>query len=134
LTLRPVTSAGVPLSDAAAAAMRADPRIDEPAEAFVAFLLSLPPATRLLAAVDGDGVVRGTSGYDASGAFTSVLFVNTDPAWRGRGIARAMTAAALGAAREQGAQHACVDATDAGLPIYERLGFELVTRTTRFFR
>jgi ribosomal protein S18 acetylase RimI-like enzyme len=63
-----------------------------------------------------------------------VMFVNTAPDWRGRGIGRAMTAAALAAAQEDGARHACLDATDAGLSIYLQLGFEVVTRTTRFFR
>jgi predicted N-acetyltransferase YhbS len=60
------------------------------------------------------------------------MFVNTDPNWRGRGIGQAMTAAALSAAQGLGAQHACLDATDAGQSIYSRLGFEPVTQTTRF--
>ena len=44
-----------------------------------------------------------------------------------------MTAAALAAAQEDGARHACLDATEAGLSIYSRLGFEVVARATRFF-
>jgi ribosomal protein S18 acetylase RimI-like enzyme len=123
---------GVPLEDAVVAAMLADPRIDDPPEAFVGYLRALPPATRLFAAVDGDGVVRATSGCGVFGTVASVMFVNTAPDWRGRGIGRAMTAAALAAAQEDGARHACLDATDAGLSIYLRLGFEAVTRATRF--
>jgi ribosomal protein S18 acetylase RimI-like enzyme len=79
-------------------------------------------------------VVRATCGCDVVGMAASVMFVNTDPAWRGRGIGRAMTAFALRAAKERGARHACLDATAAGVSIYQRLGFEVVTPTTRFFR
>jgi GNAT superfamily N-acetyltransferase len=124
---------GVPLEDAAAAARLADPGIDDP-DAFVSYLRTLPAATRLFAAVDPDCVVRATAGCGAFGTVASVMFVNTDPDWRGRGIGRAMTAAALRTARGEGARRACLDATDAGLSIYQRLGFEAVTRTTRFFR
>jgi ribosomal protein S18 acetylase RimI-like enzyme len=140
LRLRPVRrlpgdgSAGVPLEEAVAAAMLADPRTDDSPETFVSYLRALPGGTRLFAAVDGDGVVRATSGCGVLGAAASVMFVNTDPDWRGRGIGRAMTVAALAAAEADGARHACLDATDAGLSIYSRLGFEIITRATRFFR
>jgi len=140
LRLRPVRrlpddpADAVPLEDAAAAAILADPRIADTPEAFVSYLRSLPAATRLFAAIDGDGVVRATCGCDVFGAVARVMFVNTDPDWRGRGIGQAMTVAALRAAEEHGARHACLDATDAGLSIYQRLGFEVVTPTTRFFR
>jgi ribosomal protein S18 acetylase RimI-like enzyme len=139
LRLRPVRRrpddgpGGVPLEDAVAAALRADPSIDDPRQALAGYLRSLPGATRLLAAIDGDGVVRATSGCAVFGDGADVLFVNTDPNWRGRGVGLAMTAAALRAAREHGARFACLDATDAGLSIYRRLGFEVVTPTTRFF-
>jgi GNAT superfamily N-acetyltransferase len=125
---------GVSLEKAAAAAMFADRRITDSPGAFADYLRSLPPAIRLFAAVDGDGTVRGTSGSGAFGAEANVIFVNTDPGWRGRGIGQAMTAAALLAARARGARQACLDATDAGRSIYLRLGFEAVARTTRFFR
>jgi ribosomal protein S18 acetylase RimI-like enzyme len=139
LRLRPVRrspddgAGGVPLEDAVAAALRADPSIDDPPRAFAGYLRSLPATTRLFAAIDGRGVVRATSGYAVFGDAADVLFVNTDPDWRGRGIGLAMTAAALRAARDHGARSACLDATDAGLSIYRRLGFEVVTPTTRFF-
>jgi GNAT superfamily N-acetyltransferase len=125
---------GVPLEDAAAAAMLADPRIDDATSAFADFLRSLPPAIRLYAAVDIDGRVRATSGAGAFGTNANVIFVNTDPAWRGRGIGQAMTAAALHAAAHRGATQAGLDSTEAGLSIYLRLGFEVVGRTTQFFR
>jgi ribosomal protein S18 acetylase RimI-like enzyme len=126
--------AGVPLEDAVAAAMAADPRIDNPPEAFVGYLRALPAGFRLFAAVADDGAVRGTSGCGVFGTAASVIFVNTVPDWRGLGIGQAMTAAALAAAREDRAGYASIDATDAGLPIYSRVGFEIVSRATRFFR
>lgn len=48
----------------------------------------------------------------------------TDAPFRGRGHGRALMAAALGWAREQGAQTARVDATPGGIALYERWGFE----------
>lgn len=137
LTLEPVRRraddppGGVPLTDAVATAARASPAID--AHMLTDYLRSLPPAVRLFAAVDSDGVVRATSAAGAFGTEATVMFVNTDPDWRGRGIGRAMTATALRAARTCGARHASLDASHAGARIYRRLGFETVTRTTRFF-
>jgi hypothetical protein len=49
-----------------------------------------------------------------------------------RGIGRAMTAETLNAAKRSGARRAGLDATNAGLSIYVRLGFEIVTKMTRF--
>jgi GNAT superfamily N-acetyltransferase len=139
LTLRPVRRSagerpdGVPLEDAVAAVLRANPAMDDPAETFAAYLRSLPPSVRLLCAVDREGVVRATSGSSTFGAEARVFFVNTDPDWRRRGIGQGMTAAALLAARRSGARRACLDASDAGRSIYSRLGFETVSQTVRFF-
>jgi ribosomal protein S18 acetylase RimI-like enzyme len=137
LTLRPVrrlaedAPGGVPLTQAVAAAGRADPGIDDP-PALAEYLRTLPPGFRLFAAVDDSGVVRATSGSGAFGTTASVIFVNTDPDWRRRGIARAMTATALRSARDDGARDAGLDASDAGRELYLRLGFETATFTTRF--
>ena len=139
LTLRPVRRSagerpdGVPLEDAVAAVLRANPTMDDPAETFAAYLRSLPSSVRLLCAVDREGVVRATSGSSPFGAEARVFFVNTDPDWRRRGIGQGMTAAALLAARRSGARRACLDASDAGRSIYSRLGFETVSQTVRFF-
>ena len=81
--------------------------------------------------VDGDGAPRATSGVGVFGSRAAVIFVNTDPGWRLRGIGRAMTATALHAARAAGAQTACLDASETGLSIYRQLGFETVARMTR---
>ena len=125
---------GVPLEDAVAAAVLAAPSITDPPDVFADYLRSLPPAFRLFAAVDGDGVVHATSGSAAFGTDATVLFVNTDPGWRGRGIGTAMTTAALRAARDSGARRASLDSSDAGARIYQRIGFESVGGTTRYLR
>ena len=124
---------GVQLEDAIAAAIRAAPGISDPPHVFADYLRSLPASFRLFAAVDRDGAVRATSASGTFGTEATVIFVNTDPEWRRRGIGQAMTAAALRAAHDSGARRAGLDASDAGARIYMRLGFETVTRTTRFF-
>jgi len=140
LTLRSVhrqpgdAPGGVPLREAAAAAMRADPSIQGDLDAFAGYLRSLPGAFRLLAAVDPSGAVRATAGSGAFGIHASVIFVDTDPRWRARGVGTAMTSTALHAAREAGATTACLDASDAGVGIYRRLGFDVVGRVTRLYR
>ena len=140
LTLRPVRRLatdppdGVPLAAAVAAARHADPRIVDPPAVFADYLRSLPPTDRLFTALDGAGTVRATSGAGVLDGVANAFFVNTDPAWRGRGIACAMTAAALRAARDAGARAGCLDATGAGLSIYRRLGFEPLAATTQFVR
>jgi ribosomal protein S18 acetylase RimI-like enzyme len=68
------------------------------------YLRSLPSTFSLFAAVDNDGKVRATSGCGVFGRYATVLFVNTDPGWRGRGIGQAMTAQALTAARRGGSK------------------------------
>ncbi len=126
---------GVPLEDAARACLDADPqmaRVSLPG--FLDYLRSLPPTTQLLAAVDAQGVVCATAGCSTLDADANAFFVNTDPRWRGQGVAAAMTASALNWAHESGAQTASLDASTAGLSIYLRLGFEPVSPTTRFAR
>ena len=127
LTLRPVQS----VEDAAALAMRAAPTIQGPLSTFADYLRSLEGAVQLLEAVDGDGSVRATAGTRV-GTEATVFFVNTDRGWQRRGIGRAMTAAALHAARALGATRACLDASEAGARIYLSLGFETWTQFSRY--
>jgi GNAT superfamily N-acetyltransferase len=139
LRLRPVRRLpgdppdGVSLECAIASAAAGSPAIARALDAFADYLRSLPPAFRLFVAVDGGGAVRATAGSGAFGEEATAIFVNTQPEWRGRGVGRAMTAAALRSALQCGARRASLDASDAGSSIYLRLGFEAVTRTTRFF-
>ena len=138
LTLQPVQrldhdeGGGVALADAVAAAMAASPAIKDPPAAFAAYLRSLPSTFRLFAAIDIHGTVRATSGSGVFGQYATVMFVNTHPDWRGRGIGQAMTAQALHAASCAGARQASLDASDAGRSIYLRLGFDNAGAVIRF--
>jgi ribosomal protein S18 acetylase RimI-like enzyme len=142
LTLRPVRRlphdppGGVPLEDAARLAARADPDYHEAgADASLArYLRSLAPAFRLFAAVDEQGTVRATSGFGVFGRHAGVLFINTDVSLQRRGIGRAMTAAALHAARGDGAIQASLDSSEVGVSLYQRLGFEVIGGSTHFFK
>ena len=100
--------------------------------ALVTYLRSLPEGPRLFAAVDDDGVVRGTSGSRIFCSEAYVFFVNTDPGWRRRGVGLSMAAAALRFAAESGATRACLDASGPGVPLYRRLGFTPVAQITQF--
>jgi len=126
---------GVTLERAAQACLDADPQMAGVSlPGFLDYLRSLPPTTRLLAAVDGQDVVRATAGCSAQDGDASAFFVNTDPRWRGRGVATAMTASALAWGYGSGARTASLDASPAGLSIYLWLGFEPVSPTTLFSR
>lgn len=140
LTLRPVrrtaddAADGVPLEEAMAVALSADPTTDESPAALTAHVRAFPFDVRIFAAVDRSGTARATAGVGVLGAQAIVLLVSTHPAWRRRGTGRAMTATALHAARAAGAEQACLDASEIGISTYRRLGFETVARTTRFSR
>ena len=58
--------------------------------------------------------------------------MGTLPAWRGRGIYRAIVAYRANLAAARGLRYLQVDASDESRPILERLGFVAVTTTTPF--
>jgi GNAT superfamily N-acetyltransferase len=125
---------GVPVEQAAAACLRAEPEVIDSLEVFAAYLRSLPPAAHLFAAVDKDGEVRATAASGCFGADANAFFVSTDHAWRGRGVATAMTAFVLREAHQRGAVRACLEASAAGRSIYQRLGFVAACPLTMFMR
>lgn len=53
----------------------------------------------------------------------SITAVATDPAHRGRGLAAAIVARLLGEGRDRGMRTGTLQASAAGAPVYERLGF-----------
>ena len=92
------------------------------------------PDVKYLAAVDAASTVQATSAGARFTATAGVFFVTTDPAWRGRGVGTAMTAAAIRSAAAAGARSAVLDASPLGLSIYRRLGFEAVGDVVLFSR
>ena len=114
---------GVAVEAAAAACLRAEDVGAESLDGFVGYLRSLPAEAHLYAAIDADGEVRATAASGCFGDDVNAFFVSTDQQWRGRGVATAMTATALREAHRRGGRLACLDASEAGRAIYERLGF-----------
>jgi ribosomal protein S18 acetylase RimI-like enzyme len=126
------TPDGVPLKDAVTVAIASDLGIKESVDDVAGYLSALPSSVRMLAAVDESGTARATSACHVFGDYAQVFFVNTEPAWRRRGIGQAMTLEALKTAARLGARQALLHATDDGASLYERLGFEAVGLISRY--
>ncbi len=84
------------------------------------------PETRPFVA-DADGIVVGTGVVSLNGpvAWIGTIFVHPD--WRRRGVGLELTRATLDAADAAGCRTLVLVATEAGRPMYERLGFEVQT-------
>jgi predicted N-acetyltransferase YhbS len=91
------------------------------------------PDIRRLLALEPDGCFAACDGGAVVGTVTTTVYgpelawvgmVLVDPQFRRRGIATALTAAALDHLRRCGVATVKLDATPAGRPVYERLGFE----------
>jgi ribosomal protein S18 acetylase RimI-like enzyme len=72
------------------------------------------------------GRIAGTAALLESDGVAGVYVVTVGEEFRRRGIGAAMTAAALRAGREHGARVGTLQATGAGKPVYDRMGFEVV--------
>lgn len=59
-----------------------------------------------------------------AGGIAGIYDVSTDPAYRKRGFASAITLAQLHEAKRRGFSHAYLRSSKEGKPVYERLGFE----------
>jgi GNAT superfamily N-acetyltransferase len=81
-----------------------------------------------------DGMTVATSLAFAGGGAVGVYGVGTVPDCRGRGYGGAMTVAAAEWGRELGMGTAVLAATEAGYPVYDRLGFRSVFETTAWIR
>ena len=84
------------------------------------------PETRPFVA-DADGGVVGTSVLSVNGTVGWIGTVWVDPAWRRRGIGLDLTRATIDEAEAAGCRTLVLVATEAGRPLYERLGFEVQT-------
>jgi len=84
------------------------------------------PETRPFVA-DADGVVVGTGVVSLNGPVAWIGTVFVAPDWRRRGVGLELTRATIEAADDAGCRTLVLVATDAGRPMYERLGFEVQT-------
>jgi hypothetical protein len=83
------------------------------------------PHVRLYSGVVG-GAVVATSMLVATGTVAGIYWVATEPEQRRRGYGEALTWAAVGGGRELGCAVASLQASNAGRPVYARMGFEHV--------
>jgi GNAT superfamily N-acetyltransferase len=92
-----------------------------------------PEGLRVFVAEAGDlTVCAGWVRFPSDTEFVTFWGGATLPAWRGRGIYRALVAHRAKLAAEQGRRYIEVDASDDSRPILERLGFVAVTTTTPY--
>jgi GNAT superfamily N-acetyltransferase len=92
-----------------------------------------PDGLRIFVAEAGDAVVcAGWIRFPSGTEFATLWGGATLPAWRGRGIYRALVAERARLAAERGRRYLEVDASDESRPILERLGFVAVTTTTPY--
>ena len=119
--LRPMTTADI---EPAAAAILADAWGDRRAwfEFAVAHL-----ECRAFVAEDDDGAITGTGIVTINGPVAWIGTIWVAPTARGRGLGRALTVAPIEAAEGAGCRTLVLVATDAGQPLYERLGFTVQT-------
>jgi predicted N-acetyltransferase YhbS len=76
---------------------------------------------------DADGSIVGTGIATISGTVGWIGTIWVDPDWRRRGLGMALTEATIEAADSAGCRTLVLVATDAGLPMYQRIGFEVRT-------
>jgi GNAT superfamily N-acetyltransferase len=93
--------------------------------------LAADPAGLAIFVAEGDGAVvcAGWVRFPSGTEFATLWGGATLPAWRGRGVYRALVHRRARLARERGRRYLEVDASDDSRPILERLGFRAVTRT-----
>ena len=97
---------------------------------------SVPPTRKACASssprAGGLTVEAGWVRFPSETEFVTLWGGATLPAWRGRGIYRALVARRAKTAAERGRRYIEVDASDDSRPILERLGFVPVTTTTPY--
>jgi GNAT superfamily N-acetyltransferase len=92
-----------------------------------------PDALTIVVAEAGETTVcAGWIRFAPGTEFATLWGGGTLPAWRGRGIYRAVVAYRANLAEQRGFRYLQVDASDDSRPILERLGFAAVTTTTPF--
>jgi predicted N-acetyltransferase YhbS len=76
---------------------------------------------------EADGQIVGTGVLSVNGSVGWIGTIWVEPAWRRRGVGMALTQATIDAAESAGCRTLLLVATDAGRPLYEKIGFEVQT-------
>jgi GNAT superfamily N-acetyltransferase len=84
--------------------------------------------------IEEDGEIVAVAGAIAYGGFCWVGLVATHPAAQGRGLATRLSQHLLDWATSHGCSTVALDASDAGRPVYERLGFRALGPTVELVR
>jgi GNAT superfamily N-acetyltransferase len=92
-------------------------------DGFMPVISTLPPGEVHAYGVNVDGETSAVLIAIDAGEDVEIAWVATDEAVRGRGLATALMTQALWDARERGLTTATLQATRAGAPVYERVGF-----------
>ena len=77
---------------------------------------------------EADGTVVATGVGTANGAVGWIGTIFVAPAWRGRGLGRAITQSIIGSLDGAGCRALALVATNEGRQLYERMGFEVQTQ------
>ena len=81
-----------------------------------------------------DGAPVAAAGLFVAAGVAGIYNVATVPEARGRGIGRAVTAAALAEAVARGEHTAALGSSEMGFPVYSHLGFREVSRLRSYAR
>jgi GNAT superfamily N-acetyltransferase len=92
---------------------------------FYDFVLRVPTCQALVGEIEGRLVATGLATANGQVGWLGAIVVEAGQ--RRRGLGRAMTEELMARLREAGCQTLSLEATDAGRPMYERMGFRLVS-------
>lgn len=118
IRIRALSAADIPAVDPLLMAAYGNPQSFVPR---LERLLRLEPEGWILA--EEEGRPLGTGGATMYGTTAYVGLVAVDPEAQSRGIGRALMNEVLARVAERGAQTILLDASDAGRPLYEKMGF-----------
>ena len=90
------------------------------------FATSQPDCFPVIAEADGTVVATGVGTANGAVGWIGTIFV--EPAWRGRGLGRAITQWIIGSLDGAGCRTLVLVATSEGRQLYERMGFEVQTQ------
>jgi len=120
-TIRPMTRADVgAATDAILRASWGDRRT------WFEFATTQPECRPIVAEIEGRLVGTGVGTANGRAGWVGTIWVHPDH--RGAGLGRALTQAVIDGLEAAGCRTLLLVATDQGLPLYERMGFELQTR------